>query len=97
MRNVSVMNIRNVIKLDCKTFESIIDKLFDNKVKIEYDLEDSGWFAYWANYEDKNIEEPSVPLETQNIEKLTEYFDVTITEIITDNFKPCNFWICYVI
>ena len=91
MRNVSVLNIRNVIKLDCETFESIINKLFDNKVQIKYDLEDSGWYAMWRDDDEKEFD------ETLIYEKLTEYFAVTVTEIITDNFKPCNFWICYVI
>ena len=95
MRNVSVTNLRKVIKLRHEDFEKIIDQLFSNEVKIQYDLEDSGWFAYWANYEDKNIEEPSVPLETQIFEKLGKYFDIEIDEIITDNYAPCNFWISY--
>lgn len=91
MRNVSVLNLRNVIKLDCKTFESIINKLFNNKVQIEYDLEDSGWYAMWRDDNEKEFD------ETLIYKKLTEYFAVTVTEIITDNFRPCNFWICYVI
>ena len=45
MRYVSVMNIRNVIKLDCDIFEEIINELFNNKVQIEYILENSGWYA----------------------------------------------------
>ena len=89
MRHVSVMNIRNVIKLDCDVFEKIINELFNNEVQIEYDLEDSGWYAIWRNDDEKEFDENLI------YKKLTRYFDVKITEIITDNFVPCHFWICY--
>lgn len=85
MKNVNKNELKTAICIELDRFRRLIAELSDNDIKVDYD------FEFGISYETDSIDDP----DTFVIHKLTEYFDVNVTSIHTDDYDPIGVWIVY--
>lgn len=86
MKHINRKNLTNCIKITGEEFAGYVKKLCSD-VDVEYDLYDTGWNCY----KDGVLVEPE-----KIMRKLSNYFDMNIVSIHTDNCGPCHVWLEYV-
>ena len=89
MKNVRENQLKKCIFMELDEFKNLVNRVTDGLKQVEYELDG-------IYYEDtEKAEETDIYWNKYMNETLSEYFDVEVTSVHTDDCDVIGVWICY--